>query len=78
MAHLLELHVASLLPEVLALPEVSGGPLLVLGSGSNVLIADENGTVRKMTPDGTVTTLAGSPGQTGIAEIGRASGRERG
>ena len=40
-AQLLELHDASLLPDVLALPEVSGGPLLVLGSGSNVLIADD-------------------------------------
>ncbi|MFG3447814.1 MULTISPECIES: UDP-N-acetylmuramate dehydrogenase [unclassified Stenotrophomonas] len=37
---LLELHDASLLPDVLALPEVAGHPLLVLGSGSNVLIAD--------------------------------------
>ena len=33
---LLELHDAALLPEVLALPEVGNGPLLVLGSGSNV------------------------------------------
>ncbi|MBH1431291.1 UDP-N-acetylmuramate dehydrogenase [Stenotrophomonas maltophilia] len=40
-AQLLELHDASLLPEVLALPEVASGPLLVLGSGSNVLIAED-------------------------------------
>ena len=40
-AQLLELHDAALLPEVLALPEVANGPLLVLGSGSNVLIADD-------------------------------------
>ncbi len=37
---LLELHEPSLLPEVLALPQVAGTPLLVLGSGSNVLLAD--------------------------------------
>ncbi|WP_421569547.1 UDP-N-acetylmuramate dehydrogenase [Stenotrophomonas sp. PD6] len=40
-AQLLELHDPSLLPDVLALPHVAGGPLLVLGSGSNVLIADD-------------------------------------
>lgn len=38
---LLELHDAALLPDVLALPEVANGPLLVLGSGSNVLIAED-------------------------------------
>ncbi|WP_210132355.1 UDP-N-acetylmuramate dehydrogenase [Stenotrophomonas rhizophila] len=38
---LLELHDAALLPDVLALPQVAGHPLLVLGSGSNVLIADD-------------------------------------
>jgi len=38
---LLELHDAALLPEVLALPEVANGPLLVLGAGSNVLIAED-------------------------------------
>jgi len=38
---LLELHDATLLPDVLALPQVAGHPLLVLGSGSNVLIADD-------------------------------------
>ena len=37
---LLELHDAALLPEVLALPEVANGPLLVLGA-SNVLIAED-------------------------------------
>jgi UDP-N-acetylmuramate dehydrogenase len=40
-AQLLELHDPSLLPDVLALPHVAGRPLLVLGSGSNVLIADD-------------------------------------
>lgn len=45
-AQLLELHDAALLPEVLALPQVADGPLLVLGSGSNVLLAgDVEGTV---------------------------------
>ena len=38
---LLELHDAALLPEVLALPEVANGPLLALGAGSNVLIAED-------------------------------------
>lgn len=38
---LLELHDVTLLPEVLALPQVAGKPLLVLGAGSNVLIADD-------------------------------------
>ncbi len=43
---LLELHEPSLLPEVLALPQVADKPLLVLGSGSNVLLAgDVPGTV---------------------------------
>ncbi len=37
---LLELHDPSLLPDVLAHPHVVGKPLLVLGSGSNVLLAD--------------------------------------
>lgn len=40
-AQLLELHDTTLLPDVLALPQVAGHPLLVLGSGSNVLIADD-------------------------------------
>ncbi|KAG1181985.1 hypothetical protein G6F35_015733 [Rhizopus arrhizus] len=40
-AQLLELHDPTLLPDVLALPEVGNGPLLVLGSGSNVLIAED-------------------------------------
>lgn len=38
---LLELHAAAALPDALALHEVAGGPLLVLGSGSNVLLADD-------------------------------------
>ena len=46
-----ELHDAALLPEVLALPDVADGPLLVLGSGSNVLIADDlPGTVLVFAP----------------------------
>lgn len=45
-AQLLELHDPSLLPDVLALPQVAGTPLLVLGSGSNVLLAGNvEGTV---------------------------------
>ncbi|MEG2803166.1 UDP-N-acetylmuramate dehydrogenase [Stenotrophomonas sp.] len=40
-AQLLELHDPSLLPDVLALPHVADTPLLVLGSGSNVLLADD-------------------------------------
>ncbi|WP_422506485.1 UDP-N-acetylmuramate dehydrogenase [Stenotrophomonas sp. GZD-301] len=45
-AQLLEVFEPSVLPEVLALPQVAGQPLLVLGSGSNVLIAgDVAGTV---------------------------------
>ncbi|WP_367382122.1 UDP-N-acetylmuramate dehydrogenase [Stenotrophomonas cyclobalanopsidis] len=40
-AQLVELHDPALLPDVLALPSVANGPLLVLGSGSNVLIADD-------------------------------------
>ena len=45
-AQLLELHDPSLLPDVLALPQVADAPLLVLGSGSNVLLADNvDGTV---------------------------------
>jgi len=43
---LLELHAAAALPDALALPELAGAPLLVLGSGSNVLLAgDVAGTV---------------------------------
>ena len=42
----LDIHDAAALPEALALPEVAGGEVLVLGSGSNVLFAgDVNGTV---------------------------------
>ncbi len=45
-AQLLELHDPSLLPDVLALPQVADAPLLVLGSGSNVLLAGNvEGTV---------------------------------
>ncbi len=45
-AQLLELHDPSLLPDVLALPRVADAPLLVLGSGSNVLLAGNvEGTV---------------------------------
>ncbi len=38
---LLELHAAAALPDALALLERTGGPLLVLGSGSNVLLVDD-------------------------------------
>lgn len=38
---LLELHAAAALPDALALLEATGGPLLVLGSGSNVLLVDD-------------------------------------
>lgn len=45
-AQLLELDDVTLLPDVLALPQVADRPLLVLGSGSNVLLAgDVEGTV---------------------------------
>jgi UDP-N-acetylmuramate dehydrogenase len=45
-AQLLEVFDPSVLPEVLTLPRVAEQPLLVLGSGSNVLIADNvEGTV---------------------------------
>jgi len=49
---LLQVSDPTVLPEVLALPEVAGGPLLVLGSGSNVLLADDvDGTVLVFTND---------------------------
>ncbi len=38
---LLEIHDAAALPEALQSPAVAGQPLLVLGAGSNVLIADD-------------------------------------
>lgn len=45
-AQLLEVHDPVVLPEVLALPRIASQPLVVLGSGSNVLIAgDVEGTV---------------------------------
>lgn len=45
-AQLLEIQDSSTLPDALALPSVAEGPLLVLGSGSNVLLADNvDGTV---------------------------------
>lgn len=47
---LLEIADPLALPEALALPEVAGGPLLVLGGGSNVLLAGD--------PDGTVLSFA--------------------
>lgn len=43
-------------------------PRIALDAAGNVLISDENGIVRRMTPDGTVTTLAGSPGLPGITD----------
>ncbi len=45
-AQLLEIQDSATLPDALALPSVAEGPLLVLGSGSNVLLAgDVQGTV---------------------------------
>ncbi len=42
---------------------------IAVGSSGNVYVADEgNDTIRKITPAGVVTTLAGSPGQTGSAD----------
>jgi len=46
---LLRLHDSAALPEALALPALAGQPLLVLGSGSNVLLAGD--------PDGCVLSL---------------------
>jgi len=51
-ARRLDIHDAATLPDALAQPEVAAGPVLVLGSGSNVLLADD--------VDGTVLVLANS------------------
>lgn len=51
-ARRLDIHDPMALPEALALPEVAAGPVLVLGSGSNVLLADN--------VEGTVLVLANS------------------
>lgn len=37
---------------------------LTLGPGGNLFVSDANGTVRKVTPQGVVVTLAGHPGAT--------------
>lgn len=43
---------------------------LMVDSGGNVYVADTfNDTIRKITPDGMVTTLAGSPGVIGSADL---------
>jgi sugar lactone lactonase YvrE len=42
---------------------------IAVDSGGNIYVADSgNQTVRKVTPSGTVSTLAGSPGQSGSAD----------
>ena len=42
---------------------------IAVDSGSNVYVADSyNSTIRKITPSGSVSTLAGSPGVTGTAD----------
>jgi sugar lactone lactonase YvrE len=43
-------------------------PFITIDATNTVFIADGSGTVRKMIPDGTVTTLAGYPGLTGIVD----------
>ncbi len=68
---LVQLHDASRLPDVLQLPAIRSGPLLVLGQGSNVLFADDfAGTVLVMAnrgvaveKDGDDTSIAVAAGE---------------
>jgi uncharacterized delta-60 repeat protein/uncharacterized repeat protein (TIGR01451 family) len=47
----------------------NGPKALAVDASGNVYVADtENDTIRKITPDGTVTTLAGSPGVVGSSD----------
>lgn len=49
---------------------------LAVDSAGNVYVADAgNSTIRKVTPDGVVTTIAGSPGMTGSQDGGRSAAR---
>ncbi len=65
---LVQLHDASRLPEVLQLPAIRSGPLLVLGQGSNVLFADDfAGTVLVMANRGVAVDTDGDDTSIAVA-----------
>src|SRR5439155_300029 len=52
-----------------ALPDAQGSAGVAVDGTGNVYVADAgNHTIRKVTPSGTVTTRAGSAGQSGFAD----------